>query len=64
MTAHLRLNAIYWGFTATHIMKRPDALAKEELIAFVLSCWDDVAGALAVHDSEHEDEEGPKHPAI
>ncbi|TRM70007.1 terpenoid cyclases/protein prenyltransferase alpha-alpha toroid [Schizophyllum amplum] len=49
LTAHLRLNAIYWGFTALHIMGRSDALDRDELIEFVLSCWDDEAGALGAH---------------
>lgn len=44
MTAHLRLNAVYWGLTALCIMNRKDALDREETIDFVLSCWDDEAG--------------------
>ena len=44
LTAHLRLNAIYWGLTALCTMKRKDALDREEMIDFVMSCWDDEAG--------------------
>lgn len=44
MTAHLRLNAIYWGLTALCIMNRKDALNREEVIEFVMSCWDEEAG--------------------
>jgi hypothetical protein len=44
LTAHLRLNAVYWGFTALCILGRPDALGREEMIEFVMSCWDDEAG--------------------
>jgi prenyltransferase beta subunit len=47
LTAHLRLNAVYWGLTALSILGAPDALDREELVAFVLSCWDDAAGARA-----------------
>ena len=44
LTVHLRMNAIYWGLTALCIMKHKDALDREEMIAFVMSCWDDEAG--------------------
>ena len=45
MTAHLRMNAVYWGLTALCIMKHKEALDAEETIAYVMSCWDDEAGA-------------------
>lgn len=45
MTAHLRMNAVYWGLTALCIMKRKEALDAEEMIEYVMSCWDDNAGA-------------------
>ena len=44
LTAHLRVNAIYWGVTALCIMKHKDALHREEMVDFVMSCWDDEAG--------------------
>ena len=44
MTAHLRMNAIYWGLTALCIMDHKDALDRDEMIEFVMSCWDDEAG--------------------
>ncbi|KAF8881000.1 rab geranylgeranyltransferase [Infundibulicybe gibba] len=49
LTAHLRLNAIYWGLTALCIMGRQDALDRDEMIAFVMSCWDEEAGAFGAH---------------
>jgi hypothetical protein len=45
MTAHLRMNAVYWGTTALCIMKHKEALDAEETIKYVMSCWDDEAGA-------------------
>jgi len=45
MTAHLRMNAVYWGLTALCIMKHKDALDAQETIEYVMSCWDDEAGA-------------------
>ncbi|KAH7921687.1 rab geranylgeranyltransferase [Leucogyrophana mollusca] len=48
-TAHLRMNAIYWGLTALCIMGHKDALDREEMIDFVMSCWDDEAGAFGAH---------------
>lgn len=44
MSAHLRMNAIYWGLTALCILDRKDALDRDELIKFVHSCWDNNAG--------------------
>ncbi|KZT66493.1 rab geranylgeranyltransferase [Daedalea quercina L-15889] len=44
LTAHLRMNAIYWGLTALCTMNHKDALNREEMIEFVMSCWDDEAG--------------------
>ncbi|KAN0133487.1 geranylgeranyl transferase [Lactarius tabidus] len=49
MTAHLRMNAVYWGVTALCIMKHKDALDAEETIEYVMSCWDDEAGAFGAH---------------
>jgi geranylgeranyl transferase type-2 subunit beta len=44
LTEHLRVNGVYWGLTALCIMGHNDALPKEEMIEYVLSCWDDEAG--------------------
>ncbi|PSR75178.1 hypothetical protein PHLCEN_2v9268 [Hermanssonia centrifuga] len=49
LTAHLRLNAIYWGLTALCTMKHKDALDREEMIEFVMSCWDEEAGGFGAH---------------
>jgi geranylgeranyl transferase type-2 subunit beta len=45
MTAHLRMNAVYWGLTALCLVKQKDSLNAEETIEYVMSCWDDEAGA-------------------
>jgi geranylgeranyl transferase type-2 subunit beta len=45
MTAHLRMNAVFWGLSALCLMKHKDALDAEETIEYVMSCWDDEAGA-------------------
>ncbi|KAJ7597297.1 rab geranylgeranyltransferase, partial [Mycena floridula] len=49
MTAHLRMNAIYWGLTALCIMGHKEALDREEMIEYVMSCWDEEAGAFGAH---------------
>ncbi|QRV83367.1 terpenoid cyclase [Ceratobasidium sp. AG-Ba] len=54
LTLHLRLNAVYWGFTAVSIMGQPTALKRDEMIDFVMSCWDDQQGAFGTfpgHDA-------------
>ncbi|KAJ9142113.1 Terpenoid cyclases/protein prenyltransferase alpha-alpha toroid [Pleurostoma richardsiae] len=38
LTEHLRLNGLYWGLTALHLMGHPEALPRGETIDFVLSC--------------------------
>ena len=44
LTAHLRMNAVYWGLTALCIMGHKDALDRDEMVDFVMSCWDEEAG--------------------
>lgn len=38
LTEHLRISGVYWGLTALHLLGHPDALPRDETIAFVLSC--------------------------
>lgn len=38
LTEHLRLNGLYWGLTALHLLGRQDALPRKDTIDFVLSC--------------------------
>lgn len=53
LTEHLRLNGVYWGLTALHLLGRPDALPRQETIDFVLSCQHDSGGfgAAPGHDA-------------
>jgi geranylgeranyl transferase type-2 subunit beta len=53
LTEHLRLNGLYWGLTALHLLGRPDALPRAETIDFVLSCQHDSGGfgAAPGHDA-------------
>ncbi|CAL5868441.1 uncharacterized protein PFLUO_LOCUS2666 [Penicillium psychrofluorescens] len=44
LTEHLRLNGVYWGLTALHLLGHPDALPRQETIDFVLSCQHDNGG--------------------
>ncbi|WFD33483.1 protein geranylgeranyltransferase type II [Malassezia cuniculi] len=45
MTAHLRLNGVYWGLCALSLMHERDALDRDELVQFVLSCFNENDGA-------------------
>ena len=38
MTEHLRVSGIYWGLVALHLMQHPDALPREGVLDFALSC--------------------------
>ncbi|UZJ50732.1 hypothetical protein CBS101457_000052 [Exobasidium rhododendri] len=49
LTTHLRLNAIYWAVTTLFLLRSPDALPREDVIAYVLSCWDDTQGGFGSH---------------
>ncbi|KAI1073736.1 terpenoid cyclases/Protein prenyltransferase [Whalleya microplaca] len=53
LTEHLRLNGLYWGLTALHLLRHPDALPRDETIDFVLSCQHDSGGfgAAPGHDA-------------
>lgn len=45
LTEHLRMNGVYWGLTALALMGQTGALLREEMIDWVMSCWDEEAGA-------------------
>jgi len=49
----LRLNGVYWGLTALHLLGHPDALSRDETIDFVVSCQRDNGGfgAAPGHDA-------------
>ncbi|KAL9934661.1 hypothetical protein V8E36_006436 [Tilletia maclaganii] len=47
LTTHLRLNAVYWGLCATHLLQAPDTLLREDLIKFVWDCFVPAAGGFA-----------------
>lgn len=49
LTTHLRLNAIYWALTALFLFRAPDALLKEDVVAYVLSCFDERQGGFGAH---------------
>ncbi|RHZ67938.1 Rab geranylgeranyltransferase subunit beta BET2 [Aspergillus thermomutatus] len=53
LTEHLRLNGVYWGLTALHLLGFPEALPREETIDFVLSCQRENGGfgAAPGHDA-------------
>lgn len=53
LTEHLRLNGVYWGLTALHLLGQPEALPRNETIDFVLSCQHENGGfgAAPGHDA-------------
>jgi geranylgeranyl transferase type-2 subunit beta len=53
LTEHLRLNGVYWGLTALHLLGHPETLPRDETINFVLSCQNEDGGfgAAPGHDS-------------
>jgi geranylgeranyl transferase type-2 subunit beta len=53
LTEHLRLNGVYWGLTALHLLGHPEALSRSDTIDFVLSCQHDNGGfgAAPGHDA-------------
>ena len=53
MTEHLRLNGVYWGLTALHLLGHPSALSRVQTLDFVFACQnsDGGFGAAPGHDS-------------
>lgn len=53
LTEHLRLNGVYWGLTALHLLDHPEALPRDQTIDFVLSCQRENGGfgAAPGHDA-------------
>lgn len=49
MTAHLRMNGVYWGVCALALMRAGDALDKDALVEFVLSCFDEASGGFGAY---------------
>lgn len=50
LTEHLRMNGIYWGLTALALMGQQEALPREEMIEWVMSCWNEEVGAFTLRD--------------
>lgn len=54
LTEHLRLNGLYWGLTALHLLRHPDALPRQDVVDFVLSCQHENGGfGAAPHHDAH-----------
>jgi geranylgeranyl transferase type-2 subunit beta len=53
LTEHLRLNGLYWGLTALHLLGHPDALPRAEVLDFVFECLHESGGfgAAPGHDA-------------
>ncbi|KIW71870.1 hypothetical protein, variant [Phialophora macrospora] len=53
LTEHLRLNGVYWGLTALHLLCHPEALPRDKTLEFVFACQnsDGGFGAAPGHDS-------------
>ncbi|KAJ2745765.1 Rab geranylgeranyltransferase, partial [Coemansia sp. BCRC 34490] len=53
MTEHLRISGIYWGLVALHVLGRPSALDRDEVIGYVKRCQnaDGGFGGHEGHDS-------------
>ena len=53
LTEHLRLNGLYWGLTALHLLGHPNALPRTGILDFVFSCLhpDGGFGAAPGHDA-------------
>ena len=52
LTEHLRLNGLYWGLTALHLLGQPSALPRAGVLDFLFSSLHDNGGfgAAPAHD--------------
>lgn len=44
MAEHLKMNALYWGLSALHLVNRTDDFKKDDIIEFIQSCYDKETG--------------------
>ncbi|PKA63490.1 Protein farnesyltransferase subunit beta [Apostasia shenzhenica] len=44
---HLRMNGAYWGLTTLDLLHSIDVVDKEEVISWMMSCWDADSGGFA-----------------
>ncbi|KAJ2065500.1 Rab geranylgeranyltransferase [Coemansia sp. S146] len=44
MTEHLRVSGVYWGAVAVHLLGRSDALDRNGIVDYILSCQNDDGG--------------------
>ncbi|KAJ1998776.1 Rab geranylgeranyltransferase, partial [Coemansia thaxteri] len=53
MTEHLRISGVYWGAVSLHLLRKSDALRKDDIIDYVLRCQnaDGGFGGHVGHDS-------------
>ena len=40
------MNGLYWGLTALALMGHQEALPKDEVVSWVMSCWQEDVGKL------------------
>ncbi|VUG17517.1 BET2 [Brettanomyces bruxellensis] len=44
MADHLKMNALYWGICALFLMHQEDAFKKEDVVSFIIKCYDNKYG--------------------
>ena len=44
LSEHLRLNGVYWGLTALCILDSKDTFKKQDVLGFVMACWNNETG--------------------
>ncbi|KAG0034734.1 hypothetical protein BGZ81_003432 [Podila clonocystis] len=44
LTEHLRVNGLYWGTTALHLLGHPEALDQEQVVEYLVKCQHDNGG--------------------
>lgn len=46
---HLRMNGAYWGLTSLDLLQNIAVIEQEEVISWLMSCWDEESGSLLVY---------------
>ncbi|KAF9025759.1 hypothetical protein BGZ52_008647 [Haplosporangium bisporale] len=44
LTEHLRVNGLYWGTTALHLLGHPEALDQDQIVEYLVKCQHDNGG--------------------
>lgn len=49
LSEHLKMNGLYWAIVALFVLKAEDSLPRDDVVRFVLSCYDEKTGGFGAY---------------